>query len=81
MKCPEKDCKGEIDFSIPVFLQNRCSPLSFSTAYPCKGCGRLYWRSGQPVFNRAGDKGFLEDGKVVLKNKKNKVVAVLSQEV
>jgi uncharacterized protein with PIN domain len=63
MKCKEKDCCGEININDEVSLQTGCENVSrtpvFSTAYPCKKCGRLYWKDGTPIFNKNGKKAFL----------------------
>jgi len=69
MKCKEKSCKGEIDFEKSVPLQTGC--ISVSIGYPCKKCGRLHWKDGNAVNNRAGQKAFLSsEGNVIHKSKK-----------
>lgn len=63
MRCKETGCDGEVDLTTPVTLQVGCR--SVDHAYPCSRCGRLHWNDGSAVQNRAGQKAFLRDGKVV----------------
>jgi hypothetical protein len=73
MKCKEGECEGEIDQLREIVLKTGCGPVG-SPAYPCNRCGRLHWASdGELVFNRPGDRAFLEDGRIVTRDEKNEV--------
>jgi hypothetical protein len=72
MNCTQAGCLGQINKEVSITLQVSCR--SFSCAYPCRQCGRLYWENGNQVFNRQGLEVFLVDGKVVHKDKDGQVV-------
>ena len=73
MKCEEKNCEGEIDETNEFPLRIGC--FDTGIAMPCSDCGRLHWKiDGSPVFNRPGDKVFLEKGKTVHRDKNNQLV-------
>ncbi len=64
MNCKnEEKCTGSIDTSKGIPMRIGCH--SFSTAYPCKECKRLHWRSGAPASNRSGQRSFLVENKQV----------------
>lgn len=63
MKCTEAKCVGEINTANPIRLRTSCAFYSF--AFQCNECGRLHWKDGTPVFNRANLKAFLENGAIV----------------
>jgi len=65
MRCTEKDCSGSVATATLVNVRTGCS--SYSTAHPCDTCGRLHWPDGNGVFNRQGDRAFLENGRLVNK--------------
>lgn len=68
-----QDCGGEVNVETRVGLKTGCGGCGggrFEAAYPCKACGRLHWEDGKAVFNRGGNKPFLEEGMVVIKDKK-----------
>jgi hypothetical protein len=73
MVCKETKCDGEIDASVKVYLQTSCH--SSSLAHPCGKCGRVHWPQGEAVFNRPGNKVFLENGVVVHRDDNNQLVA------
>lgn len=56
MKCKEKDCKGELQTKKPIKLRISCEKSDI--AYSCIACGRLYWPSGEPIFNRSDEKPY-----------------------
>jgi len=71
MKCRNEGCTGKVDMRKSVSLMIGCGGLcggSYSHAYPCDTCGRLHWKDGSPVFNRAGQKAFLINNIVILKD-------------
>jgi hypothetical protein len=60
-KCKEKGCFGIVDFNAPIRLQTGCA--SFSVAYACGECKRLYWLNNDRISgvkNRRGEKAFAE---------------------
>ena len=61
-KCKEKDCTGKVDVTCePTMLQTGCH--SFSPAYSCSICTRLYWYENKRISgvkNRQGVKAFLK---------------------
>lgn len=59
MNCLEPKCEGVIDQSTTVELMVGCA--SYRPAQPCGKCGRLYWLSGDAVFNRGSKLVFLND--------------------
>lgn len=76
MKCTEPGCDGETNFfkSVTLMTGGRTFGVrTWSKAYPCNKCGRLYWGDGSPVNNKAGKKKFLLNGKVVRRAQKKQV--------
>lgn len=63
MKCIVPGCKGDVSESPSKLLRTGCA--SSAPAHSCGTCGRLYWSSGYPVFNRQNHAAFLEGGVVV----------------
>ncbi len=57
--CVEKDCNGTVNTKTIVTVKTGC--LSYSTCHPCSICGRLHWKDGTGVFNRPGDRAFLDE--------------------
>ena len=60
-KCKEKGCIGTVNLNNPISLQTGCA--SYSYAYPCDKCQRLYWLSEKGrvsgVRKRNGEKAYL----------------------
>ncbi|MCX6713331.1 MAG: hypothetical protein NTY66_03950 [Candidatus Vogelbacteria bacterium] len=68
MKCCEKECGGEVDLGTPIMVQTACGG-QFGPTHHCLTCGRLHWKDGGGVLNRAGDRAFRDkEGKVYNKN-------------
>lgn len=77
MKCKENGCGGELDQEKSILLKTSCGSPS-TPACPCKKCGRLHWTAdGGLVYNRPGDRAFLEKGSIVMKNEKNEITCTL----
>ena len=74
MECTE--CGGEIDIREKKEFQPEigCFSRSSSKAYPCKECGRFHWDNGKPLFNKADQRVFLENNRIVFKDK-NQLIA------
>jgi hypothetical protein len=72
MLCKEESCDGEIDMDVKIGLQVSC--FSHSLAHPCGKCGRVHWPSGELVFNRPGNKVFLENDEIVHRDDNNQLV-------
>lgn len=59
IKCKEKGCLGMVNLNTPIRIQIGCT--SFSVAYPCGECRRLYWLYNDKVYGvkkRSGEKAF-----------------------
>ena len=59
-KCRESGCIGAVDLDKPIPLKTGCS--SYTSAFACDKCGRLYWYDKKRVSgvkNRRGEKAFL----------------------
>lgn len=54
MTCTE--CGGTIE-QTPVTVQTSC--CSYNSAYACAECGRLHWLGGNAIFNRSGERAFI----------------------
>jgi len=52
------NCIGTVKISPEFAVALRTSCCSFTDAYRCQTCGRLYWESGNGVFNRQNQKAF-----------------------
>lgn len=66
--CSEPGCMGNVDAEDPKKGVNiRIGCESFSMAFPCDECGRLYFGPNDSVIGRGEnpDKVFLKEGKVV----------------
>jgi len=63
MKCTENSCTGEIDLEQNVQVRTGC--MSSTIVHPCGVCGRLHWKEGSGVQNRAGHKAFFKNGYLV----------------
>jgi len=78
MKCLEENCNGRIDKQYTISLKTTSTGWggTYSQAYVCEKCGRLYWKNGKPVFYRKlcwknGKPVFnISKHKAFLKNKK-----------
>ncbi|KKT24477.1 MAG: hypothetical protein UW11_C0046G0002 [Parcubacteria group bacterium GW2011_GWA2_43_9b] len=68
MKC--QDCGGEVNAEIKISLMTGCGGWPSKDAYPCKACNRLHWEDGGATSNRGGNPSFLEEGRLVIKDKK-----------
>lgn len=68
MKCLEENCNGRIDKQYIISLKTTSTGWggTYSRAYVCEKCGRLYWKNGKPVFNISKHKAFLKNKKLVL---------------
>jgi hypothetical protein len=76
VKCKIEGCNGEVSGDLLVSLRTGCSGSGFALA--CGVCGRLHWpATGNLVFNRPGHAAFLENGRVVNKDKSGKVMSTL----
>ncbi len=73
MKCSEKDCPGQVSLKSPVLVRVGCR--SFGDAFPCDICGRLHWKYGEGMYNRSGQRAFVDaKGQQFLKDPEQDVV-------
>jgi hypothetical protein len=66
------ECSGSIKKENPIALRTGCS--GSACAYPCNSCGRLHWEDGTAVFNRPGNKAYLQNGEIIHKDNEGNVI-------
>ncbi len=67
MNCQEQGCNGKIDKRnvLSLIISSSGWGEEYSEARPCEACGRLYWKDGKPINNKAGGRAFLVDRQIV----------------
>ena len=73
MNCKEEGCDGKIDQTNEYSLQIGCSDIA--PALPCSNCGRFHWKAdGSLVFSRSDKKAFLENNRVIYRDRNSQLV-------
>ena len=77
MKCSEPGCKGKILKDVVVNLMCGCDPVpTFFPTNPCGVCGLLHGKDGSVVLNRVGNKTFLKNNKVLVRDEKGEEIDI-----